>query len=110
MREEIVADQSEFQRQLVPMLRATVRPRPAELASWCVELVSEVRELMSALLPLEHNEREFLDRLNGNGEIVPELLCDDPGLQVRIRTQPGLLWKKLHVRQHTGAPVDSDAP
>ena len=45
---------------------------------------------------------EFLRRLNDNGDIAPELLTGDAGLQETIRLHPGLLWKALNVRKHRG--------
>ena len=33
------------------------------------------------------------ERLNGKGEILPEVLTDDEHLRDIIRTHPGLLWK-----------------
>ncbi len=54
------------------------------------------------MLPLDEEEREFLNLLNERGEIVPELLTDDAQLQTVIRTHPGLLWKALNVRKHHG--------
>ena len=43
---------------------------------------------------------EPLERLNGVGELVPEVLTDDPRLQERIRDHPALLWKALNVRRY----------
>jgi hypothetical protein len=51
------------------------------------------------VLPLVDHEREFLERLNGKGEIVPEALTDDARLRDAIRAHPGLLRKALNVRQ-----------
>jgi len=79
--------------QLVPMLRADVRPAKSDVAAWTEALVRETRELMLAVLPLAENEREFLERLNGAGEIIPELLTGDAGLQAILQNHPGLLWK-----------------
>lgn len=56
---------------------------------------------MSAVLPLADNEREFLERLNGAGEIVPALLTGDAGLQAIIQSHPGLLWKAKHMKERT---------
>ena len=63
------------------MLRAEVRPQDAEIATWAEALVRETRTLMSAVLPLEAHELEFVERLNGAGDIAPELLTDDPAMQ-----------------------------
>lgn len=86
--------------QLVPMLRNDVRPAKADVETWTATLVNETRSLMGAVLPLEEHEREFLERLNGAGDIVPALLTDDVALQGIIAQHPGLLWKAQNVKKH----------
>ena len=100
--EDIGGDAQELKRELVPMLRASVRPRDAEIAVWTETLVRETRELMSAVLPFSGDEREFLDRLNGGGDIVPALLTGEPSLQASIRSHPGLIRKAQNVRARAG--------
>ena len=56
------------------------------------------------VLPLADQEREFLERLNGKGEILPDVLTDDERLRDIIRTHPGLLWKALNVHQYRDRP------
>ena len=99
--EDIGGDAQELRRDLVPMLRASVRPKDAEITAWTETLVRETRELMSAVLPFTEHEREFLDRLNGAGEIAPALLTDEPSLQASVRTHPGLLWKAQNIKART---------
>jgi hypothetical protein len=95
--------------QLVPMLRLDVRPAKAEIAAWTERLVHETRDLMAAVLPLAAHELEFLERLNGAGEIVPDLLTADPSMQAIIRDHPGLRWKALSVRHHLGLAATPDS-
>jgi len=77
---------------------------------WTVALVRETQHFMAALLPLRPHEREFLERLNGAGEIVPEVLTGDPSMQAIIREHPGLAWKALNVRKRlNGRPPDDGA-
>lgn len=103
--EDVAADPAELKRELVPMLRAEVRPKDAVLVTWAEALVRETRALMSAVLPLEAHEVEFVERLNSTGAIAPELLTSDPAMQATIREQPGLQWKAMNVKkQFGGAP------
>ena len=95
--DDVAADAVVLQRELLPMLRTGVRPLEADILSWSAALVRETRELMSAVLPLEAHELEFLERLNGAGDIAPELLTDEPAMQAIIRNHPGLAWKALNV-------------
>jgi hypothetical protein len=46
---------------------------------------------MSGMLPFQPHEIEFLAFLNNQGEISPQLLTKDAGMQETIRKQPGLL-------------------
>lgn len=101
--DDVSADALELRRELVPMLRAGVRPLDAEIPSWSEALVRETRELLAAVLPLEPHEREFLERLNGSGEIAPELLTTEPAMQAILRNHPGLEWKASNVRKRLGA-------
>ena len=103
--EDVAGEALDFKRELVPMLRTEVRPKESEIASWAEALVRETRELLSVVLPLADHEREFLERLNGAGDIVPEILTIDPGMQAIIREQPGLKWKALHVKKRLGVAV-----
>ncbi len=101
--DDVTADPGEVDRLLIPMLRGDVAPARDRVEEWSAQLLAECRELLSVVLPLEPSERDFLDRLNDRGEIVPELLTDEPALQDRIRTHPGLLWKALNVKKHMGS-------
>lgn len=98
--EHVTTTSADVDQQLVPMLRADVRPAKAALASWTEALIHETRQLMKAVLPLQDREFEFLERLNGRGELAPELLTDDQTLKEKLRGHPGLAWKALNVRQY----------
>jgi hypothetical protein len=92
------------------MLRLDVRPAKTEIAAWTETLVRETRELMAAVLPLAKHELEFLERLNGAGDIAPEVLTDVPAMQAIIRDHPGLKWKALNVKKRLGVAVDDQEP
>lgn len=100
--DSVNADPIEVDRKLVPVLRENEAPQPAHLEPWTRALVEQCRELLGVVLPLGVPELEFLERLNGAGEIAPELLTDDADLQSAIREHPGLRWKALNVRKRLG--------
>jgi predicted nucleotidyltransferase component of viral defense system len=95
-------DPADVDQRLLPLLRADGAPARADLAAWTENLVRECRDLLSAVLPLEPAEIEFLTRLNDRGEIVPDLLTADDALRSVIGSHPGLRWKALNVRKHRG--------
>jgi hypothetical protein len=99
---DVVLDPNEVQTALVPMLRADRAPARHEIAAWAKKLVTECRERLSLVLPLSEHELEFLRRLNDEGEIVPELITADSGIQAILHTHPGLKWKVQNVRKHHG--------
>lgn len=101
--DHVTTTPADVDQQLIPMLPSHARPSKAALASWTDDLVRETRQLMKTVLPLRYHELEFLDRLNGRGEVAPELLTDDPALQARLRSHPGLRWKAQNAKQHEGA-------
>ena len=98
--EDLRIDPKDVDRQLSPVLRADLAPRRTDLAEWCDRLLTELRGLLSAVVPLEPGEIEFLTLLNDRGEIAPELLVADEALQEIIRAHPALRWKALNVREH----------
>jgi predicted nucleotidyltransferase component of viral defense system len=106
--QDVESHHEEFDRRLVPLLRAELVPDRSSLGAWTAELVAECRSLLSAVLPLRAEEVEFLARLNGHGEIAPGLLTNDASLQDRIARQPGLLWKALNVRRHFGSEAGAE--
>jgi predicted nucleotidyltransferase component of viral defense system len=101
--DDVDADPREVDQQLVPMLRGDVAPDRKNLEGWTRGLIDECREMLSVVLPISPQEREFLDRLNDLGQIEAELLTNDTDLQTIIRSHPGLLWKALNVRRHQGS-------
>ena len=99
---DVVLDPNEVQTALVPMLRADRAPARHEIPAWTKKLEMECRERLSLVLPLSEHELEFLRRLNDEGEIAPELLTADSGIQATLHTHPGLKWKAQNVRKHHG--------
>jgi hypothetical protein len=100
--EDVKGAPADAWRDLVPLLRANLAPARGEIAAWLAKLVAECRERLAVVLPLRAHELEFLERLNGAGDIVPGLLSDDAGMQALIRDHPGLKWKALSVRRRLG--------
>lgn len=108
--EDVQGDRADAPGDLVPMLRSHLAPARGEVTAWLGRLVAECRERLAIVLPLAAHELEFLERLNGAGEIVPELLSEDAAMQAIIRDHPGLKWKALNVRKRLGAAaVDGEA-
>ncbi|MFQ5705481.1 MAG: nucleotidyl transferase AbiEii/AbiGii toxin family protein [Gemmatimonadales bacterium] len=99
---DVRVDPTDVERRLVPVLRADLAPDRTETKAWSERLVSECRDLLSTVLPLNNQEIEFLTRLNDDGAITPELLTDDMAMQATIRSHPALRWKAQNVRDHKG--------
>ena len=106
--DNVTVDAAEADVMLLPLLRGREAPSRKDLAKWTQALMTDCRELLSMVLPLAAHELEFLERLNGKGEVVPDLITDDQRIQDIIRAHPGLLWKAQNVRQHRGAASGSD--
>lgn len=100
--DNVGVDAKELQRQLLPTVRREIGTVRKDLRAWGEQLVTECRSLLAAVLPLTAHEREFIERLNDRGEVVPELLTNDPVMQATIRDHPALRWKALNVREHRG--------
>ncbi len=98
--DDIDADPVELRGSLVPMLREDLAPTRSGIVDWARMLVADVRDLMTAVLPLADHERGFIERLNDYGEIVPDLLTTEPSLKAVIREHPALHWKAQNVRRH----------
>ncbi len=88
----------EAAQRLLPVLRSDHLPARGEIETWSCGLVQQCRVLLSQVLPFEPHEREFLERINGHGEIRPALITDDATMQERLATHPALLWKAQNVR------------
>ena len=87
-------------RMLLPLLRLDRIPGKADIDSWCRDLVGRCRDLLSVVLPFSPDEREFLERINGHGEIRPDLITGDPIVRERLANHPALLWKAQNVRAY----------
>jgi len=103
--DDVRLDSKDFQRELLPILRAETRERRGDPAAWAKELVDECRAGLSLVLPLRKEEREFLTLINDRGEIRPELLASDETTKATIREHPALLWKALNATRG-GRPSD----
>jgi len=98
--DDIRVDSKDVSQQLLPMLRSDLVPNREKARLWSENLTSECRSQLSKILPFTGNEMEFLRLLNDKGEILPELVTEDPDLQLIILNHPGLLWKVQDVREH----------
>ncbi|NPA94299.1 MAG: nucleotidyl transferase AbiEii/AbiGii toxin family protein [Thermodesulfobacteria bacterium] len=100
--EDVDFDAAELANQLIPTLRLGAKQGTKDAENYGKTLVNQCRQALSAVLPFNDAEREFLDLLLDKGEIDATLLTTDKTLQKRIRQQPLLKWKALNVRQYKG--------
>lgn len=86
----------DFDRMVRPLLRPGGQERDL------VGIQRAAREGLARLLPLRPREAAFIEALWDRGEILPDLLTSDPGVQAAVATMPLLIWKAQHVRSHRG--------
>ena len=84
----------------LPLLRGRDAPDRNDLPAWTKALAADCHKVLSMVLPLADNEREFIERLNDKGEIASEVLTADERLRRIVATHPGLLWKAQNVRSY----------
>jgi len=104
--DNVTTTADDVRRRLLPMVRQDLRPSPDSVARWTAALIDETRALLRGVLPLADSEQAFLERLNGQGELKPELLTSDPDLLERLAMSPGLRWKALNVKKHLRGGTD----
>jgi hypothetical protein len=95
-------DAVELASQLIPTLRLGAIQGTKGAGNFGKMLVDECRQALSAVLPFNNAERQFLDLLLDRGEIDSTILTADETLQKCIQQQPLLEWKALNVRQYKG--------
>jgi predicted nucleotidyltransferase component of viral defense system len=96
---DVEYDAAELARQLIPTLRQHAHVTQVVTREYGSQLVDDCRKSLSAVLPFTTAENAFLDLLLDRGVLDPSRLTSDVSLQDRIRQQPMLEWKALHVRQ-----------
>jgi hypothetical protein len=106
--DDVKLDAAEVRSQLLPTIRTAMLPASDQITAWGDQLVSDCRDLLSAVLPLTPDEHEFIERLNDRGDIAPELLTVDSGMQGVLREHPALRWKALNVKKHRGLPAEEE--
>ncbi len=95
--EDVTIEPGEATSRLLPLLRSELIPERSAIQAWCDRLTEQCRDSLSRILPFESEEQEFLERINGHGEICPDLMTDDPGMQEILAAHPALLWKARNV-------------
>lgn len=80
---------------LIPVLQRAVAPSYShkEIDIWAKKLVGECKEAFVKLLPFRSNEIEFLEFIENESKILPELLSEDEEFCSRVKLHPSLLWR-----------------
>ncbi|MGQ3890161.1 nucleotidyl transferase AbiEii/AbiGii toxin family protein [Legionella sp. CNM-1927-20] len=88
----ISVDLNDLKNRLLPLLRKSELASMNSTPSWAKQLVQECQEAFKYFLPLKDNEQAFLNELLDNGNIKPELICDDFLLIDNIKSHPAVRW------------------
>lgn len=98
--EDVDVGAQDLRDRLLPLMHTKDLDRLGDLQLGARRLVDECRGQLDMVLPLAHNEKEFLDRLLDFGEVVAALLTQDDRMIDVIQRHPLLQWKALNVRKH----------
>ena len=80
---------------LIPVLKTSEAPLNSSIAieTWAKHLVEGCRTAFYTLLSFQENEIEFLELLQQEGTLKPELISNDNNFCQRIAQHPSLLWR-----------------
>lgn len=81
---------------LIPVLQRENIPEvitSSTIEKWAVKMVDETKAALAKVLPFRKNEIEFLNCLQNEKEIKPELLSSDQDFCQRVKEHPSLHWR-----------------
>ena len=100
--DDVAFGSNDLANSLIPTLRPSAIPVGLPPEEYAPTLVDQCRHNLSAVLPLNDAEKEFLNLLLDEARIDATLLTADAELQRRIESHPLLQWKALNVRRYNG--------
>jgi len=95
---DIKVDIDDLKKKLVPLLKKDEFNGIKSLSTWTENLVKQSQEAFKRLLPLTNQETNFLNQLLDQGNIEPELICNDKILIENIKLHPGIKWSAQSIR------------
>lgn len=92
--EKVNYDAADIANRLLPVLRQKDLPRkPLLIKVWANQLLNELRDALSMVLPLKNHEIEFIQQIRTVGEIKPEFITTDRSLANKISSHPAIQWR-----------------
>lgn len=83
----------DIRNRLFPVLRQEVLPRSqSDLKRWANDILGELHEALSTLLPLNKEEIGFISLIREQGIIQPELITEDKRLISVVEKHPAIVW------------------
>jgi predicted nucleotidyltransferase component of viral defense system len=91
--DQIDYDLTDLRNRLVPVMhQLSVSRNSRELKEWATARISELRQELSSILPLEEHEILFINKIRDEGIISPELITNDLEISQRIKNHPAINW------------------
>ena len=91
-------DTIDIRNKLFPVLKQKeISRKKADIEKWANQLLSELKESLSIILPLQKNELDFINLIRNEGEIKPELITDNKNLIESILVHPLVKWSVMKV-------------
>ncbi len=90
---DIHFDKSELQNQLIPVMCKNTVGIEEDWLPWTNKLLTGCKNAMTQILPLNEEERAFLDQLYDHGILDATLLTSDQTMIQKIDSHPLLKWK-----------------
>ena len=91
--DQIDYDLTDLRNRLVPLMhQLSVSRNTRELKEWATARISELRQELLSILPLEEHEILFINKIRDEGIISPELITNDLEISQRIKNHPAINW------------------
>lgn len=95
--ENVKASVKDVRDKLIPVLKSSELPNSklSDVQAWTKKMVDDCQTMLSVVLPFRKNEIEFLEQLQSNGKIKPNLISGDLDFCERVNKHPLLHWRAL---------------
>ncbi|MBX9695964.1 MAG: nucleotidyl transferase AbiEii/AbiGii toxin family protein [Cyanobacteria bacterium] len=91
--EDISLSTDDVEKLLFPMVNKTLTDKWGSPAKCAEDLVTSCREFLKSYFPMTEKEAQFIETLRNKGRIEPELLTNDADMSMRMKQDPGLLFR-----------------